>query len=125
MGEGYTLQDDEDSKREKVSNLFISEARYVHTLINVLLYSSALVEPPRFLDTHKMPAFRYRIEITRAPAGNWVLIRGVDPLIVKTATITNNADDGTCVCANVGAVRMYVRMYVCVFVCNLTYLYVN
>eukprot|EP00042_Codosiga_hollandica_P022936 m.87730 g.87730 ORF g.87730 m.87730 type:complete len:986 (+) comp50988_c0_seq3:36-2993(+) len=57
MGESYSLEDDEDSKLEKVNSLFIAEARY-------------------------------QIEISRAPAGNWVLIRGVDPLIVKTGTIT-------------------------------------
>lgn len=31
---------------------------------------------------------RYRIEVNRVPAGNWVLITGVDSAIVKTATIT-------------------------------------
>ena len=31
---------------------------------------------------------RYRIELNRVPAGNWVLIEGVDQPIVKTATIT-------------------------------------
>lgn len=32
--------------------------------------------------------FRYHIEVNRVPAGNWVLIEGVDQPIVKTATIT-------------------------------------
>lgn len=32
---------------------------------------------------------RYRIEVDEVPAGNWVLIGGVDPLIRKTATITD------------------------------------
>ncbi|XP_077977947.1 116 kDa U5 small nuclear ribonucleoprotein component-like [Glandiceps talaboti] len=31
---------------------------------------------------------RYKIEVNRVPAGNWVLIEGVDQPIVKTATIT-------------------------------------
>ena len=31
---------------------------------------------------------RYSIEINRAPAGNFVLIEGVDATITKTATIT-------------------------------------
>lgn len=31
---------------------------------------------------------RYRIELNRVPAGNWVLIEGIDQPIVKTATIT-------------------------------------
>ncbi|XP_067952205.1 116 kDa U5 small nuclear ribonucleoprotein component-like [Watersipora subatra] len=32
---------------------------------------------------------RYSIEVNRVPAGNWVLIEGIDQPIVKTATITN------------------------------------
>ena len=32
---------------------------------------------------------RYKVEITGVTAGNWVLIEGVDPSIVKTATITS------------------------------------
>lgn len=31
---------------------------------------------------------RYNIEVSRVPAGNWVLIEGVDSAMVKTATIT-------------------------------------
>lgn len=34
--------------------------------------------------------FRYKIEVNRVPAGNWVLIEGVDEPIVKTATITES-----------------------------------
>lgn len=30
---------------------------------------------------------RYKIEVNRVPAGNWVLIEGIDQPIVKTATI--------------------------------------
>lgn len=40
-------------------------------------------------------SFRYQIEVNRVPAGNWVLIEGIDQPIVKTATITelsNNED---------------------------------
>ena len=33
--------------------------------------------------------FRYQIELNRVPAGNWVLIEGVDQPIVKTSTITD------------------------------------
>ncbi len=33
--------------------------------------------------------FRYRLEVNQVPAGNWVLIEGVDQAIVKTATITS------------------------------------
>ena len=31
---------------------------------------------------------RYRIELSRVPAGNWILMEGVDEPIVKTSTIT-------------------------------------
>jgi len=31
---------------------------------------------------------RYRIEVNRVPAGNWVLMEGVDEPVVKTSTIT-------------------------------------
>uniref|UniRef100_A0A5S6QJ46 Tr-type G domain-containing protein n=1 Tax=Trichuris muris TaxID=70415 RepID=A0A5S6QJ46_TRIMR len=34
---------------------------------------------------------RYNIEVNRVPAGNWVLIEGIDEPIVKTATITDVA----------------------------------
>lgn len=32
---------------------------------------------------------RYKIEVNRVPAGNWVLMEGIDQPIVKTATITS------------------------------------
>ena len=32
--------------------------------------------------------YRYRIELSRVPAGNWILMEGVDEPIVKTSTIT-------------------------------------
>ena len=31
---------------------------------------------------------RYKIEISRVPAGNWILVEGIDQTITKTATIT-------------------------------------
>lgn len=35
------------------------------------------------------PVFcRYHVEVNRVPAGNWVLIEGVDQPVVKTSTIT-------------------------------------
>ncbi|GAB4862050.1 hypothetical protein Ancab_037304 [Ancistrocladus abbreviatus] len=36
---------------------------------------------------------RYRIPISRAPPGSWVLIEGVDSSIMKTATLCNVNDD--------------------------------
>jgi len=57
LGEGYTIDDEEDSRISLVGRLWINEARY-------------------------------KVEVNRVPAGNWVLIEGIDELIVKTATIT-------------------------------------
>ena len=31
---------------------------------------------------------RYTIEISRVPAGNWILVEGIDQTITKTATVT-------------------------------------
>lgn len=36
---------------------------------------------------------RYNIEVDRVPAGNWVLIQGIDQPIVKTSTITDLVTD--------------------------------
>ncbi|KAL5007165.1 hypothetical protein ScPMuIL_015971 [Solemya velum] len=37
---------------------------------------------------------RYKVEISRVPAGNWILIEGIDQPIVKTATITDVSGNG-------------------------------
>lgn len=42
--------------------------------------------------------FRYKVEVNRVPAGNWILIEGIDQPIVKTSTITDvssNEEVGT------------------------------
>jgi len=57
LGEGYSLDDEEDMALKECGRLWIHEGRY-------------------------------KVEITGVTAGNWVLIEGVDPSIVKTATIT-------------------------------------
>lgn len=57
LGEGYTIEDEEDSRVSIVGRLWITEARY-------------------------------KVEVNRVPAGNWVLIEGIDEPIVKTATVT-------------------------------------
>lgn len=41
-----------------------------------------------FLPTLVIVLSRYNVEVSRVPAGNWVLIEGIDQPIVKTATIT-------------------------------------
>ena len=37
---------------------------------------------------HNFHRCRYKIEISRVPAGNWILVEGIDQTITKTATIT-------------------------------------
>ncbi|RIA81512.1 P-loop containing nucleoside triphosphate hydrolase protein [Glomus cerebriforme] len=58
LGEGYSIEDEEDMTLQEVTDVWIFESRY-------------------------------RIEVEGIPAGNWVLLGGVDNSIVKTATITN------------------------------------
>uniref|UniRef100_A0A8C9G742 Tr-type G domain-containing protein n=1 Tax=Piliocolobus tephrosceles TaxID=591936 RepID=A0A8C9G742_9PRIM len=58
LGEGYTLNDDEDMITRIITHLWIYEGRY-------------------------------RVEVDEVPAGNFVLIGGVDICINKTCTITN------------------------------------
>ena len=63
LGEGYSLDDEEDATRKVVSRLWIHQGRY-------------------------------RIEVNRVTAGNWVLIEGVDASISKTATVCGAATTG-------------------------------
>ncbi|KAK9371019.1 P-loop containing nucleoside triphosphate hydrolase protein [Lipomyces kononenkoae] len=64
LGEGYTLDDEEDMVYATITDMWIPEARY-------------------------------KIPVSAVPAGNWVLIAGIDMSIVKTATIVsrNLTDD--------------------------------
>ncbi|XP_067003308.1 116 kDa U5 small nuclear ribonucleoprotein component [Anabrus simplex] len=60
-------------------------------------YTLADEEDSRILTIGRLWIFeaRYKVEINRIPAGNWVLIEGIDQPIVKTSTITdlNITDD--------------------------------
>ncbi|KAI9765109.1 MAG: hypothetical protein M1840_007816 [Geoglossum simile] len=56
LGEGYTLDDEEDMTSATISDIWISETRY-------------------------------NVPTSGVPAGNWVLLGGVDNSIVKTATL--------------------------------------
>lgn len=43
-------------------------------------------------------AHRYKLEVSRMGAGNWVLLEGVDSSIMKTATICSKDDaDEACI----------------------------
>eukprot|EP00123_Amoebidium_parasiticum_P017644 comp23931_c0_seq1/m.42254 comp23931_c0_seq1/g.42254 ORF comp23931_c0_seq1/g.42254 comp23931_c0_seq1/m.42254 type:complete len:789 (-) comp23931_c0_seq1:227-2593(-) len=44
-----------------------------------------------------MPEARYKVEVSRMGAGNWVLLEGVDQSIMKTATITSMQADDACI----------------------------
>ncbi|KAI2604573.1 P-loop containing nucleoside triphosphate hydrolase protein [Hypoxylon fragiforme] len=56
LGEGYSIDDEEDMTMATISNVYIAETRY-------------------------------NVETDGVPAGNWVLLGGVDNSIVKSATI--------------------------------------
>lgn len=56
LGEGYTIDDEEDMSISTISDTWIAESRY-------------------------------NISTSGVPAGNWVLLSGIDNSIVKTATI--------------------------------------
>src|SRR5438105_3928918 len=53
LGEGYSLEDEEDMTVKEISKVWIGESRY-------------------------------RLEVPSVPAGNWVLLEGIDASIVKT-----------------------------------------
>ncbi|KFM66411.1 U5 small nuclear ribonucleoprotein component, partial [Stegodyphus mimosarum] len=54
-------------------------------------YTSTDEEDSRILTVGRLwiSEARYKIEVNRVPAGNWVLIEGIDQPIVKTATIVD------------------------------------
>ncbi|KAI1497178.1 P-loop containing nucleoside triphosphate hydrolase protein [Biscogniauxia marginata] len=56
LGEGYSIDDEEDMAMATIRNVYIAETRY-------------------------------NVETSGVPAGNWVLLTGVDNSIVKSATI--------------------------------------
>ncbi len=74
LGEGYSPEDEEDMMKALVDDLWISESRYSlplqHSVISFLTSLS-----------------RYFIPADEIPAGNLVLIGGVDASISKTATL--------------------------------------
>lgn len=65
LGEGYTLEEEEDMVIKTVTKLWIMQA-----------------------------GGRYKIDVNMITAGNWVLIDGIDQSINKTATITSATYDG-------------------------------
>nr|CAG4643708.1 EOG090X00RJ [Lepidurus arcticus] len=53
-------------------------------------YSLADEEDSRLLQVGRLWVYesRYKVEVSRVPAGNWVLIEGIDAPVVKTCTLT-------------------------------------
>lgn len=58
-------------------------------------YTLADEEDSRILTVGRLWIYeaRYKIEVNRVPAGNWVLMEGIDQPIVKTSTITDVRND--------------------------------
>jgi U5 small nuclear ribonucleoprotein component len=71
LGEGYSPEDEEDMMKATVEDIWISESRYLQSSSAdvVLIYR------------------RYYIPAEEVPAGNLVLLGGVDASITKTATL--------------------------------------
>lgn len=49
------------------------------------------------VDTVSIAQGRYRVDVSRVAAGNWVLLRGVDDSIVKNATIADRVSGDACI----------------------------
>lgn len=79
LGEHYTLENEEDMSVEEISAVYLSETRSSH--------SSPL--------TFDLTSFaRYNIQVQSVPAGNFVLLEGIDTSISKTATLTEARNQG-------------------------------
>jgi len=65
MGENFNLEEEEDVVIAKASKLWIMQA-----------------------------GGRFKIQIDKATAGNWVAIEGIDGSITKTATVTTHDQQG-------------------------------
>ena len=94
----YPIQ---DASVFHVFGVVLSGTLRAHQTVKVLgeSYSSIDVEDSRILPIGRLWIYqsRYRIEVESVPAGNCVLIEGIDQSVVKTATIVdaNIEDDET------------------------------
>ncbi|RWS23646.1 U5 small nuclear ribonucleoprotein component-like protein [Leptotrombidium deliense] len=86
----YTTQ---DASTFHVFGLVVSGTLYSKQKVKVLgeSYSHTDEEDSRIMNVGRLWIYesRYSIEVNRVPAGNWVLIEGIDGPIVKTATIVD------------------------------------
>lgn len=85
LGENYSLQDEEDSRILNVGRLWIYEARY--NIVFKISSTNIIYNYTKLILVYIL--FRYKIEVSRVPAGNWVLIEGIDHSVVKTSTIVS------------------------------------
>ena len=103
LGEGYSPLDEEDMSEQVITNLWIFEARWAGITIfyhfsSLLSFGAVLVSWQFFPSL--LLATRYRVDISTASAGSWVLIGGVDSSIMKTATIVESlqSDEDVYIC---------------------------
>lgn len=81
LGEGYSPEDEEDMVKAYVEDIWIAEARSVWQInpVSIVVLISY---------------FRYNVPAEEIPAGNLVLLGGVDASISKTATLASiNIDE--------------------------------
>ncbi|XP_013419342.1 116 kDa U5 small nuclear ribonucleoprotein component-like isoform X2 [Lingula anatina] len=82
----------EDATAFHVLGRVMSGTLYANQDVKILgeNYSLQDEEDSRFGQVGRLWIYeaRYKIEVNRVPAGNWVLIEGIDQPIVKTSTIT-------------------------------------
>lgn len=93
------LYSTQDATSFNVFGLVLSGTLYAKQSVKILgeNYSMDDEEDSRIMSVGKLWIYegRYSIEVNRVPAGNWVLIEGIDQPISKTATIVdaNNEED--------------------------------
>lgn len=87
------LYSSQDGTTFNVFGLVLSGTLHAKQNVKILgeNYSSLDEEDSRILSTGKLwiNEGRYTIEVNRVPAGNWVLIEGIDQPISKTSTIVS------------------------------------
>lgn len=87
-----------DASTFHVFGLVLSGTLHANQDVKILgeNYSSLDEEDSRIMTVGRLWIYeaRYNIEVNRVPAGNWVLIEGIDQPITKTATIVDPKYDG-------------------------------
>ncbi|EGD82082.1 Eftud2 protein [Salpingoeca rosetta] len=86
------LYSSQDGTRFDAFGRVMSGTLYNHTDVKVLGENYTLDDPEDSCVERAsklfIPEARYKVEVNRVPAGNWVLIQGIDGPIMKTATVT-------------------------------------